>query len=103
ALAAGRMGGYAPADTDLLLRTNGLRLATPSLCFLATQDRLAPPEIQRALAARFQHSRVIEVSTWHLHCAEAMGSAYTSSIQSAVDEWFPVDKGRGPERPLPVR
>ncbi len=100
AMAAGRMGGYVPADTDLLLRTEGLRLVTPSLCFLATQDRLAPPEIQRTLAARFQHSRVIEVSTWHLHCAEAMGAAYTSSIQSAVDEWFPVDKERGPARPL---
>jgi len=103
AFAAGRMGGYAPADTDLLRRTEGLRLATPSLCFLATQDRLAPPEVQRSLAARFQRGRVIEVPTWHLHCAEVLGPAYTAAIRSAVDEWFPLDAGRGPERPLPVR
>ncbi|NWJ39704.1 MAG: alpha/beta hydrolase [Geothrix sp.] len=103
AFAAGRMGGYAPADTDLLRRTDGMRLATPSLCFLATQDRLAPPEVQRYLSARFQHSHVVEVPTWHLHCAEILGPAYTTAIRSAVDEWFPLDAGRGPERPLPVR
>lgn len=103
AVAAGRMGGYVPEDTDLLGRTRGMRLATPSLCFLATQDRLAPPEVQRTLAAQFQRSRVIEVPTWHLHCAEALGPAYTGAIRSAVDEWFPLDAKRGPERPLPIR
>jgi len=35
------MGGYAPEDTDLLRRTEGLILSTPALCFLAAQDRLA--------------------------------------------------------------
>lgn len=103
AVASGRMGGYAPEDTDLLGRTKGLRLATPSLCFLATQDRLAPPEVQRSLAARFQQSRVIEVPTWHLHCAEVLGGAYTGAIRSAVDEWFHPDRERGPERPRSVR
>lgn len=99
ALAAGRMGGYPPGETDLLRRTEGLRLATPSLCFLATQDRLAPPEVQRALAARFQSGRLIEVPTWHLHCAEVLGSGYTEAITTAVDSWFPADSGRGPEGP----
>ena len=102
AAAAGRLGGYAPEDTDLLRRTDHLRLATPSLCFLATQDRLAPPEVQRVLAARFQQGRVIEVPTWHLHCAEALGTGYTGAITTAVDAWFP-DKERGPQGPHPAR
>jgi pimeloyl-ACP methyl ester carboxylesterase len=103
AFSAGRLGGYDPDETDLLCRTEGMRLTTPSLCFLASQDRLAPPEVQRALAARFQRSRVIEVPTWHLHCAEVLGSGYTDAIRVAIDEWFPPDAGRGPERPLPHR
>jgi pimeloyl-ACP methyl ester carboxylesterase len=99
---AGRMGGYNPADTDLQRRTGGLRYATPSLCFLATQDRLAPPEVQRAMADRFQTIRVIEVPTWHLHCADALGPAYGEAIHSAVAAWFPAtERGmeRGPEGP----
>ena len=101
AFMAGRMGGYAPEDTDLLRRVGDLRLATPSLCFLATQDRLAPAEIQRSLTARFRHGRVIEVATWHLHCADALGPAYTAAIQTAVRDWF-QDAERGPRRPPPV-
>jgi hypothetical protein len=89
------MGGYAPEDTDLLRRVGDLRLATPSLCFLATQDRLAPPDVQRSLAARFRNGRMIEVATWHLHCADALGSGYTGAIQGAVDSWF-LDKERAP-------
>lgn len=96
--AAGRLGGYDPADTDLLRQTDGLRFATPSLCFLATQDRLAPPEVQRALAARFRSGRVVEVPTWHLHCAEVLGPSYSGVIRQAVADWFP-DTKRGPERP----
>jgi hypothetical protein len=103
ALAAGRMGGYAPEDTDLLHRIGGSRLATPSLCFLATQDRLAPPEVQRSLAAHFQTGRLIEVPTWHLHCAEVLGSDYTGAIRTAVDAWFPPETKRGPEGPHSVR
>jgi len=96
--AAGRMGGYDPADTDLLLRTGNLRFATPSLCFLATQDRLAPPEVQRALAARFASTHVVEVPTWHLHCAEVLGPAYAGTIEKAVDVWYP-DAAGGPGGP----
>jgi hypothetical protein len=96
--AAGRLGGYDPADTDLLRRTDGLRFATPSLCFLATQDRLAPPEVQRTLAARFRSGRVVEVPTWHLHCAEVLGPSYSGAIRQAVADWFP-DMAGGPERP----
>ena len=96
--AAGRMGGYTPEDTDLLLKVGKLRFATPSLCFLATQDRLAPPNLQRAMAARFASIRVVEVSTWHLHCAEILGPAYAGAIQRAVASWFP-DAAGGPEGP----
>lgn len=91
--AAGRMGGYAPADTDLLRRTVGLRFATPSLCFLATQDRLAPPAVQRAMAAHFASGRVIEVPTWHLHCSEVMGPRYAEAIREATGTWFPNGEG----------
>lgn len=103
ASAAGRQGGYAPEDTDLVRRTAGLQLATPSLCFLASQDRLAPPEVQRTLAGRFQTRRVLEVPTWHLHCAEALGPAYTSAIGTAVASWFPTETQRGPEGPHAAR
>ena len=85
---AGRLGDYDPARTDLLRRTAGPVLETPSLCFVATQDRLAPPDVQRSLAARFRSSQKVEVATWHLHCAEALGSGYTQTIQTAVDRWF---------------
>ena len=88
---AGRLGSYDPARTDLLSRTAGPILETPSLCFVATQDRLAPPDIQRSLAARFRSSQRIEVATWHLHCAEALGSGYTEAIQGAVDRWFAAE------------
>lgn len=101
AFGAGRLGGYAPEGTDLLHRMAGLQLATPSLCFLATQDRLAPPDVQRAIAARFRTGRVIEVPTWHLHCADVLGPAYTSAIREAVAAWLP-DKERSPEGPHPI-
>jgi hypothetical protein len=103
AFAAGRMGGYSPEDTDLVRRTVGLQLVTPSLCFLASQDRLAPPEVQRTLAMRFLTRRVVEVPTWHLHSAEVLGPAYTGAIRSAVDTWFPPDTEKGPAGPRPIR
>ena len=99
---AGRLGDYPPETTNLAHRLEGMRLATPSLCFLATQDRLAPPEVQRAVAARFLNSRVVEVPTWHLHCVDVLGPAYNQTIQSAVASWFP-ETGRGPAGPLPVQ
>lgn len=88
---AGHTGGYAPEETDLLHRLGGLHLATPSLCFLATQDRLAEPEVQRSIAATFRTGRTIEVNTWHLHCAEVLGPAYMGAIRTAVDAWFPPE------------
>jgi hypothetical protein len=91
--AAGRMGGYAPADTDLLRRTEGLRFTTPDLCFLATQDRLAPPAVQRVMAGRFTSGRTIEVPTWHLHCAEVLGPRYAGAIREATDAWFANGEG----------
>lgn len=97
--AAGRMGDYDPGETDLLWRTRGLRFATPSLCFLATQDRLAPPGAQRAVAARFASSQVVEVPTWHLHCAEVLGPGYAEAIRRALDLWLPPVTERGPEGP----
>ena len=96
---AGRWGGYAPEATDLVQSLAGLRLATPSLCFLATQDRLAPPPVQRQLAAQFEHSRVVEVNTWHLHCAEVLGPGYTAAIRDSVQAWFPAGKDKGPAGP----
>jgi len=85
---AGCRGHYRPADTDLLARTAGLQLGTPSLCFIATQDRLAPPAVQRALAARFTDIRTVEVPTWHLHCSEILGAGYSDAIREATRRWF---------------
>lgn len=86
---AGRLGHYDPEATDLLKRLRGLRLETPSLCFLATQDRLAPPEVQRAIAAQFRRNRTVAVNTWHLHCAEVLGTGYTNAMDASVEAWFP--------------
>ncbi len=91
---AGCLGGYRPADTDLLRRVGSLRFATPSLCFLATQDRLAPPPVQRALAAHFRTIRIVAVPTWHLHCSEILGPAYAADIADSVRAWLP-EQGKG--------
>jgi hypothetical protein len=93
---AGRMGAYRPEETDLLSRVGGLRFATPSLCFLATQDRLAPPPVQRILAAHFARLRLVEVPTWHLHCSEILGPAYAEDIAGAVKTWLPPNGKGGP-------
>jgi hypothetical protein len=84
---AGREGRYRPEDTDLLARTRGLVLATPGLCFIASQDRLAPPPVQRALADRFKRIRVVEVPTWHLNCSEILGARYADEIRRATRDW----------------
>lgn len=86
---ASRKAGYRVDETDLLFRTRDLTLATPGLCFLATQDRLAPPAVQRALAARFARVRTLEVPTWHLHCSEVLGPQYALAIQHATRDWLP--------------
>ncbi len=83
---AGRLGGYDPADTDLLARVRG-PFATPSLCFLATQDRLAPAPGQRELAGRFRSIRVVEVPTWHLNCAPVLGNGYAEAIRDSAGGW----------------
>jgi len=87
---AGRLGGYQPGDTDLLAQTRGLRLATPSLCFIATEDRLAPAPVQRQLAARFADMQKVEVPTWHLHCSEVLGPDYSRAISAATARWLPT-------------
>jgi dienelactone hydrolase len=84
---AGRAGAYDPAETDLLARVHG-PLQTPSLCFMATQDRLAPLPAQRALAARFAAIRTVEADTWHLHCAEILGPRYAAEIRGASTAWL---------------
>ena len=91
---AGHLGDYRPSDTDLQAQVGSLRFRTPSLCFLATQDRLAPPAVQRALAAHFKAIRIVEVPTWHLHCAEVLGPAYAADIAASVRAWFP-GQGKG--------
>jgi pimeloyl-ACP methyl ester carboxylesterase len=81
-------GGYCRADTDTELSMQGRRFATPSLCFLATQDRLAPPPLQRRMAARFASIRVLETETWHLHCAEVLGPRYGEAMREATAAWL---------------
>jgi hypothetical protein len=85
---AGQLGGYAPDETDAVARVQG-PLTTPSLCFLATQDRLAPPWGQRTLASRFKSIEVVEVPTWHLNCAPVLGRAYAGAIHRATLRWLP--------------
>ena len=97
---AGHLGHYDPEGTVLLRQVGAQSFDTPSLCFLATQDRLAPPAVQRALAAHFLRGRLVEVPTWHLHCAEVLGPAYTGAIQAAVKAWYSNPAtNRGPEGP----
>lgn len=97
---AGHLGRYAPEDTDLRRRVASLRFRTPGLCFLATQDRLAPPPVQRALAARFESIRVVEVPTWHLHCSEVLGPGYAQAIARATASWIPRTQAGGRQGPL---
>ena len=85
---AGCEGRYRLADTELLPRTAGLTLETPALCFIATQDRLAPPGVQRQMASRFRIIRTLEVPTWHLHCSEILGTRYAAAIREATRSWL---------------
>ena len=85
---ASREGGYRLQDTDLLAQTEGSVLRTPSLCFIASQDRLAPPPVQRTMASRFKDIRIVEVPTWHLHCSEILGAQYSEAIHRATREWL---------------
>ena len=86
---AARRGRYERKETDLLEQLAGTRLETPALCFLATQDRLAPPPVQRRVAAHFARIRMIEVPTWHLHCSDVLGLGYAEAIHDATSRWIP--------------
>lgn len=86
----GRLGGhmaawrgeYAAGDTDIRKAVAGHTLRTPSLSFLATQDRLAPAPVQRDVAKHFADSQQIEVATWHLNCPAILGSAYGDQLRA---------------------
>jgi pimeloyl-ACP methyl ester carboxylesterase len=86
---AARKGHYQREATDLLAQLASTRLQTPSLCFLATQDRLALPEIQQVLATHFAQSQVITAPTWHLQCSQVLGPDYALAIQAATNRWLP--------------
>ncbi len=86
---AAALGRYEMRETDPRCALSGRKLRTPSLCFLATQDRLAPPAGQRELASRFLSLRSVEVNTWHLHCADILGPKYAQEIRQATQAWLP--------------
>ncbi len=92
---AGHLGGYDPRATNLLRQLGSQRFQTPGLCFLATQDRLAPPPVQWVVAARFKHIQVIPVPTWHLHCSEVLGPAYAADIARATRAWYSITNQGG--------
>lgn len=85
---AARKGDYKTQQTDLKNNIGSREFKTPSLCFLATQDRLASPPIQREVARHFEQQELIEVNTWHLHCSEVLGPAYSTAIQRATERWL---------------
>lgn len=86
---AAQSAQYNRDETDLRKQLGGLRLQTPSLCFLATQDRLAPPDVQRWVASRFEQGELIAVPTWHLQCSERLGPGYAAAIHAATRRWLP--------------
>ncbi len=85
---AGRLAHYDPDQTDLLTRLEGRRFTTPTLVFLATQDRLSPPLMQSRLADHFQNAQVVASPTWHLHCSETLGQDYAKDIQAFTRRSF---------------
>ncbi len=85
ALAAAR-GGYQVSDTDVLARMGDHTLHTPALCFLATGDRLASPQVQRKMADHFNMIRLLEVPTWHLNCSVVLGPHYAMAIRAFTDD-----------------
>ncbi len=87
-------GQYRIEETDPRLALRGRKLATPTLCFLATQDRLAPTLGQRLLLASFEAPRVVEVPTWHLNCSQALGPAYAMAIQEFTEDQLNKAGGR---------
>lgn len=94
---AARRGGYRPEETDPRLALQGRLLETPSLAFLALQDRLAPAPGQRELMARFRSLERVEADTWHLNCAPILGPAYDAHIRAFTKRV--LDGKGGPEAP----
>lgn len=86
---AAHWADYDRDETDVLHNLGTLRLHTPALCFLATQDRLAPLAGQRKIAGHFEHILVVDVPTWHLNCSEVLGQRYTDVIREATRHWIP--------------
>ncbi|MBI3132117.1 MAG: alpha/beta hydrolase [Acidobacteria bacterium] len=82
---AASRGGYRIEETDPRHALRNLQLTTPTLCFLATQDRLAPTSGQRLLLGSFQTKRVVEVPTWHLNCSQVLGPGYAQAIREFTD------------------
>jgi pimeloyl-ACP methyl ester carboxylesterase len=85
---AAHRGNYRRDDTDLERKLQGRRLETPSLCFLATQDRLAPPVVQQRIASHFMRVETLTVATWHLNCADILGSRYGEAMRASTDAWL---------------
>lgn len=86
---AGWRAGYDPAETDVLSTLGHRSYETPSLAILATQDRLAPPELQLRMSHRFTQSRVVFVPTWHLNAVNVLGPSYPQVIRESTDRWLP--------------
>lgn len=86
---AARRAHYLREETDLRLQLAARQLQTPSLCFQATQDRLAPLPIQQELTAHFSKNQTVAVATWHLHCPEVLGPRYSDTIRAATARWLP--------------
>ncbi len=82
---AAARGDYAMAATDPRQALAHRNLRTPSLVFLALQDRLAPQSGQRELMGRFSDLEQVEVQTWHLNCAPVLGPTYASRIRAFTD------------------
>lgn len=85
---AARRGGYRREATEPLRQLSSRRLATPALCFVATEDRLAPAAVQRQAATHFDRIKTVEVPTWHLNCSQILGKAYSDEIRQAVEGWL---------------
>lgn len=85
---AAHRAGYTREATEPLRALAGRRLHTPTLCFLATEDRLAPAPVQRAILSHFEAPKTIEVPTWHLNCSNVLGPRYAEAITAATREWL---------------
>lgn len=100
---AARRAEYDPRDTDVLRAFGNTTFQTPALAILATQDRLAPPEVQLRITRHFRQGQVLSVPTWHLNAAQVLGPGYPRAVREATDRW--LERPRGPEGPraLPER